>query len=115
MSIKWDGQKGINFLNQIQNVTVPQALEATLLKSAEEAVRIARELVPVDTGRLRDSIRILEKGQNYIVIGSDVEYAIFVELGTYKMAAQPYLGPAGDAVASQFQQIFAQEFNSRLP
>ena len=94
---------------------MPQALEATLLTAAEEAMQMAKEIVPVQTGRLRDSIRVLERGPNFIVVGSDIEYAAAVEFGTYKMAARPYMGPAGDAIVSRFQEIFAQELNSRLP
>ena len=113
-SISWDGAKITDSLNRMQSNGLSQAVEATLLKIAEQAIEIAKSIVPVDTGRLRDSIRILEQGQNYVVIGSDVEYAIAIEFGTYKMAAQPYLGPAGDAVVSQFQEVFAPEFNTLL-
>jgi HK97 gp10 family phage protein len=53
----------------------------------------ARRLVPILTGRLRGSIRQEREGLTGRV-GSDVEYAGFVELGTSRMAAQPYLAPA---------------------
>lgn len=55
----------------------------------------ARRRVPVDTGRLRNSIthEITGDGLN-AAIGSNVEYAPFVEFGTRSMRAQPYLFPA---------------------
>ena len=63
--------------------------------------RRAKQLAPVDTGRLRSSIvnetQLDERGLVEIV-GTDVEYAGHVELGTSRMAAQPYLRPALDAV-----------------
>lgn len=60
----------------------------------------AKRLCPVDTGRLRSSITnaIGHDEQGLVaVIGTNVEYAAFVELGTSKMPAQPYLRPALEA------------------
>lgn len=60
----------------------------------------AKRLCPVDTGRLRSSITN-ELGTDaeglVAVIGTDVEYAPYVELGTSRMAAQPFLLPALEA------------------
>lgn len=78
-----------------------------LLRSSEvgrelqrRAIRVeggAKRLCPVDTGRLRASItNALEQDEQGLVakVGSDVEYAPFIELGTSRMRAQPYLRPA---------------------
>lgn len=54
----------------------------------------------VRTGRLRDSITWRlgsDSSGPYADIGSAVLYAPYVELGTSRMAARPYLGPALDA------------------
>jgi HK97 gp10 family phage protein len=40
-------------------------------------------------------------GKVVAVVGSGVEYAAYVELGTSRMAAQPYLGPAAEGVVSK--------------
>lgn len=57
----------------------------------------ARELCPVDTGRLRSSI-FLKKGRDlqgpYVEVGTVVKYALPVEFGTSRQRAQPYLRPA---------------------
>lgn len=57
--------------------------------------RRAKQLCPVDTGRLRSSVAE-ELGQEGPVlverIGTDVNYAPYVELGTSR--AQPFLRPA---------------------
>lgn len=42
------------------------------------------------------------------VVGTDVKYAIHVEYGTSKMAAQPYLRPAAERTNRQLDQIAAQ-------
>lgn len=63
--------------------------------------RRAKQLAPVDTGRLRSSItEELSRDPQGLVerIGTDVEYALHQEMGTSKMAAHPYLRPALDAV-----------------
>src|SRR6056297_2725384 len=47
---------------------------------------------------------IMEAGPVYL--GSAVEYSVFVEFGTSKMAAQPYLFPAADAALQEIHQIW---------
>ncbi len=57
----------------------------------------AKELVPVDIGHLMRSItNEVNIHENVItgVVGTNVKYAPYVELGTRKMAARPYLRPA---------------------
>ena len=51
----------------------------------------------VRTGRLRGSITLVLDEDYigpYVDVGTNVEYAAFVELGTYRMGARPYLRPA---------------------
>lgn len=62
----------------------------------------AKRACPVDTGRLRSSItqRLANDAQGLLaVIGTNVTYAPYVELGTRRMAPQPYLRPALRAAA----------------
>lgn len=53
----------------------------------------AKLLCPVDTGRLRSSISHAPDG-NTEYIGTNVDYAPYLEYGTVDMKAQPYLKPA---------------------
>ena len=65
--------------------------------AAIKVQRQAKRLCPVDTGHLRGSILwqlIIVGGVLQALIGSDVEYAIYVEMGTWKTQAQPFLRPA---------------------
>ena len=62
-------------------------------QGAQTVCESAKSLCPVDTGLLQSSINVQPAG-NTAVISADTEYAVFVEFGTSKMAAQPYLVPA---------------------
>ena len=67
--------------------------EAALQEIGDRVVKRAQELVPVDSGNLQRSIHAEVDGDT-LNIAADADYASYVELGTSKMAAQPYLGPA---------------------
>lgn len=71
----------------------------------------ARQRVPVDTGALRDSIkgRVINQQSGEVTAGGgDVDYAGYVEYGTVKMAAQPYMHPAADAARPRFEAAVAR-------
>lgn len=59
--------------------------------------RNAKRNCPVDTGRLRSSIRTRTMNNGLSAeVGTDVRYGPFVESGTRRMPAQPFLFPAGE-------------------
>jgi len=70
----------------------------------EFVVATAQFLTPVDTGRLRASIEY-RADEEKVVIGSNVEYALYVEKGTRKQKAQPYLTPAVELHTNQIKGI----------
>lgn len=73
------------------------AVAKALLRLGLRVEREAKALCPVDTGRLRASIatRLERDGDSYAaVVGTNVDYAPFVELGTVHQHAQPFLVPA---------------------
>ena len=64
-----------------------------LISWAADVKASAMRNVPVRTGHLRSSIYATVK--DWVAqIGAEATYAIFVELGTRYMRAQPYLWPA---------------------
>lgn len=68
-----------------------------LVRRVTRVERGAKRICPVDTGRLRSSItHSLEQDSAGLVgvVGTDVEYAPYVELGTSRAGAQPFLRPA---------------------
>lgn len=68
-----------------------------LTRRALRVQRAAKRLCPVDTGRLRASIA-WRMGRDwrglYAIVGTNVHYAAYVEFGTRRMRARPYLRPA---------------------
>lgn len=67
---------------------------AAALSEAGELVKTeAKAECPVRTGHLRSTIQKQASG-NECVIGTNCEYAGYVEFGTCKMRAHPYLIPA---------------------
>jgi len=55
---------------------------------------------PVDTGELRDS-KYIQVSHLMVEVGFDSDHAVYVELGTVHMAAQPYLLPANEVAVQQ--------------
>lgn len=67
----------------------------------------------VRTGRLRNSLtHEVDPDAKAVYIGSNVEYAAFVELGTTKMAPRPYLEPA--ATKSEYVQEYKDLMQTAL-
>ena len=61
-----------------------------VLAAAQEKCESAKARAPVDTGRLRSSIRVESEELTARVI-ADCEYAAAVELGTSRTAPQPFM------------------------
>lgn len=66
----------------------------------------AKRKCPVDTGNLRSSIthQVDYQGKK-VYVGTNVEYAPYVEMGTSKQTAQPYLRPAAQEHSSTYKAI----------
>lgn len=71
---------------------------------ASQMERHAIEVVPVDTGTLKQSISHLSD-DNTAVVGTNVEYAPYVEFGTSNMGAQPYLAPSINNYIGNYKAI----------
>ena len=85
----------------------------TLLNKAKanglEAIGLAAEghakkLCPVDTGTLRNSITHTYDSK-FAYIGTNVEYAPYVENGTSKMKARPFLKPAATEHGEEYKKL----------
>lgn len=87
------------------------ATDRALEKIGLTAEGYAKKLAPVDTGRLRNSIsHAVDSNDAYI--GTNVEYAAYVELGTRKSRAQPYLIPAVTEHSGTYRKILENEYKN---
>lgn len=68
---------------------------------AQQTADMAKSLAPVDTGFLRGSIHVETQDSGHAQVVVEASYGQFVEYGTVKMAAQPYLTPAVELVKPQ--------------
>lgn len=70
------------------------------------AENYAAKKCPVDTGNLRASVtHEVDAGGNAVYIGTNVEYAPYVELGTSRQEAQPFLRPAASEHGAQYRRV----------
>ena len=96
---------------------VSEAIKSALLKGLETcglvAEGYAKKLAPVDTGNLRNSItHDVDDGEPAAYIGTNVEYAPYVCLGTIHMKAQPFLKPAVADHANEYRKIIEKELKN---
>ena len=67
----------------------------------------------IDTGRLRNSISHTVDGEA-AYIGTNVEYAPYLELGTKKIAAHHYLKRAATEHKDEYKNLTAQAIQSAI-
>ena len=88
------------------------AINAALRSLGRTAYENARENCPVRTGRLKNSIRMTEtvnraSDETHIVIGTNVRYAKYVELGGRNNAPAHFLGGAAEYAAKCAPAVFS--------
>ena len=124
-SVQGLGIEGLQELNQefndLENALTQEIITA-LMRGGMIIETDAKRRCPVDTGRLRASLTtdVEREGKTTFVlkVGTNVEYASFVETGTSRMAAQPFLRPAVDAkakdVVDEIRESIREQINGRL-
>ena len=92
----------------LANSRVRKAVQEQVGKSALNIQREAKKRCPVDTGALRNSITVDFYGEMSAQIGPHMPYAPYVEFGTRKMPAKPYLFPAFEEERPKFEEELAR-------
>lgn len=80
-------------------------------KTAADITADAKSYVPVDTGNLKNSIgydTFNTGGEMGAEIGPTAGYGMHVEMGTSRMAPQPYLAPAFNRRVTGFEQAMSK-------
>ena len=92
---------------------VLQKLEAGIAERLEDSgdaiIDSSKSTTPVRTGKLLSSIEKSGVSDNSIAVGTDVEYAKYVEFGTVKMAPKYFLTKAFQQSIPAIQNIFKKE------
>ena len=92
---KWNGPKVLKDIKtdiQKKLELIGQYVEGQAIKEISAGPNQA-----VDTGRLKNSLTHelgRSKSEDYVRIGTNVEYGPYVELGTWKMGPRPFLRTA---------------------
>lgn len=104
--MKFNIETNVDVLISDLNVSMEQALRAAtneIRDTAYSVEKTAKQNIKnnqtVDTGRLLGSVntKIKQEGSSITAeVGTNVEYANYIEYGTYKMGAKPFLNPAFD-------------------
>ena len=83
--------------NGLTGVDAVGAVRDELYKIAFRVERFAKQLTPVDTGRLKSSIGTgMLIGRIGAMVSTNTEYAIFVHEGTKYMRARPFMAKGID-------------------
>ena len=95
---------------EVNNISEAKALCKEACRQALEQCGQAYEnhakvYSPVDTGRLRNSINHHLEGDDTVVIETNVEYAIYQEMGTRYQSGTPFLKPAGENHIAEYGNI----------
>ena len=113
----------INKLQQIGS-NVGRLENKALKNAAEPVLEDAKANVPVRTGKLKKALKITnvkkKEGVKYILVGvdkgdnSEIFYGKFVEFGTSKRTAHPFLQPAYEKNKDDIKRIIAQTLKEGL-
>lgn len=107
-------------LRQLPEKMAASALNSSVRAGAKVIFDEAKARVPVDTGSLRDSIRIQkvkESGKTVVFkVGPDKDrwYGIFTEFGTSLRAATPWLRPAFDVMAQKALDKIGESLGKKI-
>ena len=88
------------------------------IKNGLEAIGLtaetyAKKATPVDTGRLRNSISHAVDGEA-VYIGSNVEYAPYVEMGTSRAKAHHMLQKAATEHSAEYKRLAEDAFYNAI-
>lgn len=91
---------------------VRQRAQLVVRKTAKDIERDAKLKAPYRTGNLKNSIStgdlrtVGQSGDLSAEIGPTANYGLYLEMGTSRMAPQPFMGPAADRHEGPFAKAF---------
>jgi len=83
-------------------------VHAKFLDIGHQMIIYASLIVPVRTGYLRSTIFFIAVEGLVYSFGASADYALWVEIGTYRTRAQPFIQPTVEAFTSMFLEAVVQ-------
>ncbi|MBY6900384.1 hypothetical protein CF055_10490 [Clostridium botulinum] len=97
---------------------------AALKKAGELIVEEAKNNVPVKTEKLKKGLKVSgvrkKNGNKFVLAGiqkgdnSKIFYGKFLEFGTSKMKARPFMGPAYESKKEEAKEVIKEELRKGL-
>jgi len=107
------GDEEFNRKIALMAVKAEAGLKNALMEGGAIIETACKEICPVDTGLLRASITHEATDDKTVIIAPHTNYAQYVEFGTSKMSAQPYMKPgfesSKDAALAHIKSKLAAE------
>jgi len=92
------------------------AMAAAVARGARDVRDAARRELPRRSGRLARAVTIETAADGLAAtVGTDLDYGTYLELGTRRMAAQPWLLPAFRGVRARLHANFARAVRTGKP
>lgn len=114
---KIEGLDGLNkALRNLEQSVSKKARDAALEVAAEQVAERMRQLVPVLSGDLRDSITVVI-GKDDVRIGPAGKYAWrahFTEFGTVNHGAEPFIRPAFDGEQANVTKVISKRMQASI-
>ncbi|GAA0187996.1 HK97-gp10 family putative phage morphogenesis protein [Glutamicibacter creatinolyticus] len=115
MSIEFDASELRTLAADLGNVPklAGQLAKVAVKKTAKDIEATAKALAPVDTGFLRSAVkssdlRNVSQDSPEAEVRAGASYSVYQELGTSRMAPQPFMGPAADKHTPAFEAAMAE-------
>lgn len=90
-----------------------EVMQRALERIGMQGEGYAKDLCPVDTGRLRNSIGYsVDIAEQTVYIGANTEYAETVETGNSKQQAQPFIKPSVTDHIATYRSIVEDEMQN---
>ena len=87
---------------------LPGRIDNTVRDAAGKCKTYAKDVVPVDTGALKNNIKAEPVRKRLWQVAPHTEYDIYVEFGTRKMRAQPYMRPAAEKIRKEYPNLLVE-------
>jgi HK97 gp10 family phage protein len=103
--VTWEGID--TFTARLQKMAEGTAIETAMGTVGKNAKETMDSNTPVRTGKLKEGNTLEVKGLTF-TLSNSTDYAIYVEMGTRFMHAEPFLAPAVESAIQEMPEILSK-------